>query len=403
MPCEEHGPVDIPLSDVLDATGRLRINPEIEKLDYFSVSLKEGELTLRARGYVGYIPLNDRVVVYIRPRVPIRNLSYITTVSGLPLTTLTSLRRYATGEEWNDSLIDLYAAAFIADLERLVASGMLHEYQRQEEISSFPRGRVLAHRTVQNLLPRNIHHAAHVTWSARSANNACNRCLKYALWILARFYISHPPSDKHGKRFQRRINAIYPAFDSVDLDDSRRFLDDPVVRGSRPLPPLWSYYRDALNVALAIIEKRGILLDTMDGDLRLASLVLNMSTIFERYVRQVLTLQAQENGWPVEVLDGNKDSGAKLLFDNPPSPRATPDIVLRQPDGRTPLVCEVKNIPVNGQFSDRDAINQAVTYAVSYAARYALLIHPCASTRQEPGIYELGSMGDITTFSIASI
>ena len=286
--CDEHGPVDIPLDEVLDSSGRIRLNPEIERGDYFAVSLKAGQLTLRARGYVGYVPLNEHIVVYIRPRVPVRNLTRIAAFAGCAPTVLSTIRRYGTADEWNDSLIGLYTAALVDGIEHVLAVGLLNDYERHEETSSFPHGRLLVHRTVQQLWSRNIRHAAQVAWYGRTSDNACNRCLKYALSVVAHGYMVNPPSDRAGRRLRRRINALYPAFSLVALDHSRRFLTDPVVRGAQLLPSLRSYYREVLDVALAIIERKGVLLESSDGDLRLPSLVLHMDDVFERYIRRAL-------------------------------------------------------------------------------------------------------------------
>ena len=47
---------------------------------------------------------------------------------------------------------------------------------------------------------------------------------------------------------------------------------DPLVSGALQLPSIRSYYREVLDVALAIIERKGVLLEKAIGDLRLPSL-----------------------------------------------------------------------------------------------------------------------------------
>lgn len=393
--CEEQGPVDIAIADVLDDAGRVVLNPEIEKGDYFAVTLRRGNLTLRARGYVGYIPLNDRIVVYVSPRVPIRNLTRMARISGEPPTVLSSIREYGVEGEWDDSLADLFAAALIHHVGEVSQGGLLREYERREAVSSFPHGRLLAHRTLQTLVPRGVHHAAHTTWYERTSDTPANRCLKYAIWMLARHYIESRPRHKASKRLHRQLNAIYSVFDGVELDHSRGFFSDPVVRGARPLPTLRGYYRDALNVAVAIIEQRAVLLEQVDGAVRLPSLVLNMNNVFEGYVRNVLSLHAKQERWALEVLDGNT-AGRKLLFNKKPSEDATPDIVLRRPDGSTALVLELKNVPV-ADSSPREAINQAVTYAVSYQTNKVVLVHPLKAD-QAGGLKKLGTVDQIDVY-----
>jgi 5-methylcytosine-specific restriction enzyme subunit McrC len=398
--CDEHGPLNIPLNEILGGSGRIHLHAEVERGDYFAVSLKAGQLTLRARGYVGYIPLNEHITVYVRPRVPVEDLTHIVAFSGYPLTVLSTIRRYATTNERNNSLIDLYTMALVEGIGRILSAGLLNDYERYEEASSFPRGRIQMHQTIQRQWSRNIRHSAQVVWYGRTSDNACNRCLKYALSVVAQRYLANPPADKMGRRLQRQTNALYPAFSQVSLDRNRGFLADPIVRGTRQLPSVRSYYREVLDVALAIIERRGVLLESNDGRLLLPSLVVNMDSVFERYIRRALTVHAIESGWPVQVLDGNLYPGAKSLFDEMPFPEANPDIVIRREPGTVLLVCDVKNVPVKGRggFSGHDAINQVVTYAVSYRTKAALLIHPCVSHSQPPGIRKLGDVGDIIVY-----
>ena len=392
--CVTYGPVDIPLEDVLDPSGHLRLNPEIQGGDYFDVSLRGGALTLRARGFIGYIPLNEDIVVHVRSRVPISDLTRVVNLSGEPPTALTSMREYATTEEWTDSLLDIYAEALIGHVESILTSGLMREYQRREDVTSFPHGRILLHPTVQRLYPRDIRHAVHVAWFERTADIPANRCLKYAIWMLARRYMQIESKEKEQRRLHRRLNALFAALGDVALDHRRQFADDPQVRGSQPLPTLRSYYRDALNVALAIIEQRAILIDSPTGSLRLPSIVLNLNYVFEAYIRNVLRIHAEANAWPVTILDGN-DEGSKDLFNDQPSELATPDIVVAVRDETTPLLLEVKNVPVKELLSDRDAINQAVTYAVSYRAKRVILVHPRKSPSQPGGMRVLGVVDDV--------
>jgi 5-methylcytosine-specific restriction enzyme subunit McrC len=392
--CQSHGPVEIPLEEVLEPSGHLRLNPDIENGDYFAVSLRAGALTLRARGFVGYIPLTEDIVVHVKPRVAVGNLSRIINLAGEPPTVLTSLRGYATTDEWSDSLLDIYADTLIGHVETIATSGLMRDYARREEVSSYPRGRVLLHPTIQRLYPRGIHHAVHDTRFERTVDGPANRCLKYACWALARRYMKLASKNGMQRQVHRKLNAVFALFDGVQLDHQLRFMDDPVVQGSRPLPTLRSYYRDALNVARAIIQQRAILIDSPGGLLRMPSIVMNMDYIFEGYVRNVLRTHAEASGWPVEVQNGN-DEGKKDLFNEKPSQAATPDIVVAAPNGTFPLVLEVKNVPIKDLFSEREHIAQVITYALSYRAKRVVLVHPRRSASQPGGMRLLGVVDDV--------
>lgn len=391
--CEAQGPIAIPLEEVLDPSGELRINPDTQR--YFDMYLKKGSLSLRARGCVGYIPISDRVVVQVEPRVPVRDLSRIIRISGVPPTPLGALRNYATSKEWSDTLLDLYAGKLISDIEKIVASGLLREYTEQRAISSFPRGRVRLSESIQVLSSRGNRHAAVISWHERSLDNPPNRCLKYAVWLIAQRYMQLQPKDAHSRALHKRLSGLYSLFEGVQLDQSLTFLEDGRVRGVAPLPSSRAYYREALDVAIATIEQRSVLIEDSTGPLRMPSIVVDMDTVFEAFIRNVLREHATTNGWSATVLDGNKD-GQKDLYNERPSPPANPDIVVRSGDGMTALIIEIKNVPVK-DASSRGAVHQAVTYALSYRAKRVVLVHPRGRV-QTPGVRYVGDIKDVSVY-----
>jgi|ERR1022692_390475 5-methylcytosine-specific restriction enzyme subunit McrC len=395
IPCIEYGEVAVPMNYVLGASGRLLLNPQVEKGDFFGIILRRGQLTLRAGGYVGYIPLNDRIVVHVKPRVPIGNLTRIAEISGLPRKAMSSVRDYDLTGLWSDSFADLYAAALVGHVDTIRLNGLFREYHREEEGSSFPRGRILMGPTVQSYAARAQRHRAKSTWYARSIDNPGNRCLKYAMWLMAQHYGRKPPHTREPRIVRQRMNAAYSVFDGVTLDHARRFLNDPVVTGQRDLPPLRVYYREALDVALAIVRQHGLLLEEATGlAVRLPSIVLSMPDLFEAYIRKVLQMHAAETGWTQQVLDGNSE-GSRSLYRGQALPPATPDVVVLR-DGAPPLILEIKYIPAKDK-SSIDAVRQAVTYAACYETNRVVLVHPC-DVGHASGMRKLGDVGNIEVF-----
>ena len=394
--CAEHGAVDVPISYLLGEDDRLQLNPEIEKGDYFSVNLRQSVLTLRTRGYVGYIPLTNQIVVKVRPRVPVTNLNRMAEIAGTPRITLAWLREYDLSGPWSESYADLYANALTGHAENIASKGLLRDYFRKEEESSFPRGRVLIGPTIQSFSARGQHHKAVSTYFARTADNPANRCLKYAMWLMGSHYAKASARRRQSRLIQQRLNAAYSFFDGVSLDHTQQFIADPSVLGQLGLPTHRAYYREALDVALAIIRQQGLLLDeNIRGDIRLPSLLLDMSDLFESYVRSVLQQHSAENGWAWQVLNGNAE-GSRPLYKGQTLVKATPDIVIQDPDSAKSVVMEIKYIPVADR-SLRDAVNQAVTYAACYETDRAILVHPCDNS-QTSGMRKIGDVGQIQVF-----
>jgi 5-methylcytosine-specific restriction enzyme subunit McrC len=201
------------------------------------------------------------------------------------------------------------------------------------------------------------------------------------------------------RRILRRINRLYRLFDGVTLDHRRSFLRDPLVVGAHRLPSLRAYYRDALDIALAIVREHAVSFEREGSALELRSLILNMHQVFEDYVRNVLAREADANRWTARVHDGNGKAGRKLLFDQRPSEWATPDIVVRNdygPGPRTPVLLEVKYKPDSGA-PDRGDLNQAISYAATYRCPNVVLVQPQGDSGFS-GLRRLGTLGDIAVY-----
>lgn len=389
---KEYAPIELPLALLLDDAGELDLHPEVVSTDYFSIHLSEGKVRLQAGGRVGVIPLNDRVAIDVVPRVPVGNLLRLLSLSEHSPEVLPYERSYEQTGPWDESLIDIYAHALASHMENITSSGVYRDYQRRAEITSFPRGRVLLTPTVQRLRTRGIKHKVAAGWFEHSADNAPNRCLKYALWFVSRRLHQIGATSAARRRLLTRLGVVFEVLRDVRLDHRLTFLSDPMVEGRTGFPSLRSYYRPAMSLAVAIIRQHGIKIEGQAEGIGMPSLVLNMNDIFENYLRNVLQSQGRTREWAVEVLDGNSE-GKKLLLDSEPSENATPDIVLRNPtDQSFPIILEVKNVPVGNQ-SKRSHIEQVVTYGASYRSGCLILVHPRGCGDLSEGLELQGTIG----------
>lgn len=387
--------MDVPIAELLDSQGRLTLHRDVDNGPYFAVSLKSSQLRLLARGFIGYVPLTDDLVVYIRPRVPVANLGRIAQVAGVSGATLSVIRAYRTEAGWNESLTDIYATALADQVSAARSQGLLREYVRREEVTSSPRGRLMVATTARRFWSRGLRHRAAVSWFERTPDNPANQCLKYAVWSLAQQYHRQAPVRGEQRKLLSRLNSAFNDLDGVALRHDEAFLSDPLVTGARALPAPRAYYRPALDLAVSIITQRAIVLGESGGPVQMASVVLNMDALFEAYVRRSLQRSAELDGWAVRVLDGNERPGRQHLFSDSDRHDAQPDVVLRDADGTTPLLIDVKNVPVsNTGNSKRDAIEQVATYALSYGASDVLLVHP-RSAGQPGGLHRLGTLGHV--------
>lgn len=396
---------EIPTEQLLK-DGRLNLGPAVEDQGkYFNTKLTPTGLKLQALGYTGVIPINDEVVIEVVPRVPVKNLSRLMEISGqVPEPLVGVTRRYERSGTIYPSLVALYAEALSDALGTVHSQGLLREYERREEVTSVPRGRLLVGRTVQQQIARGVNHRVAVTWFQRTTDNPANRCLRYAVWRLIQ-YNEQFKDDIRRKEYQRTARTLSRCLnelDGVHLDLSTRFLQDPIVTGRRPLPTLRRQYRPALDLALAIIGGHAVSLQNAEDGLAMPSLLIKMSDVFEAYLRQVLVRAAERENWPVRVFDGNLSppSGAKKknLLDSGKTHSATPDIVLssgpiKNLDHR--LVIEVKYKPAMKAIH-RDDLNQTLAYGVSYRASELVIAQPKAGTGMISGLHHVGVLEGMT-------
>lgn len=397
--CAEYDDIEIDASLWLTESHETRFNPEIDGRDVLRARFHKGVLRVQATSHVGVIPLNDRVVVRVRPRVPIANLTRMVVETGHSVLPLSAFRDYAGRGTAGDWAMDVYTDALLDLVDELLDAGRLREYRRHEGEGHLPHGSIDFTRTVQRFAARGISHKAAYTWFERTVDTPHNRCVKAAMLIVHDHLSKTRAKPRKGNRARlARLAGQLGAFDEVSEDIDYRFLDDPHVLGLLPLPDPRAYYRPVLDLAVVIVRAVGLRLELGGNDVRLTSLLIDTNRLLENFVRVSLAKHAAKHRWPVEVLDGNTDHGRVDLYDVPdplPAPlgtplpalasrdpgKAQPDVVLKTIDGAYPLIAEVKNTAhgvhaATDSLPERGEVEQAVTYALRYGLPFTLLIHP---------------------------
>src|SRR5690606_34519622 len=156
-------------------------------------------------GYVGLIPINDRVAINVLPKVPLAQLTRILEISESKLVhSRRTQRKYRELQHQPAYLVDLLAAALVSEVDIVAHRGLHYEYASHYEDTSFPRGRVLMHRTVHHVA-RGATHIVGVHRFERNFDIPANRLLKYALWYLGQQYSALP---RRGKQWRRTVTAL---------------------------------------------------------------------------------------------------------------------------------------------------------------------------------------------------
>ncbi|QZN84915.1 McrC family protein [Cellulomonas sp. C5510] len=412
--CVEYAQIDVHPALWFGDGNRTIFNSEIDGKDVLRVNFSGGVLRLQATSFVGVIPINERLVVRVRPRVPMKSLTRMVIETGHGVMALSALRDYAGRGPADDWAMERYTDALLDFLDKLLDTGLMRTYERREGEGHFPHGRIEMTRTVQRFAAKGVPNKAAFSWFERTVDTPANRCIKAAMEVVYNHLNGARPNPRKGDMSRlRRLAGHFAAFDEVSWDADYRFLGDPQVLGVSPLPDSRSYYRPVLDLSMLIVRGIGIALDIGGSDVQLGSLLVDTNKLFEKFVRMSLAKYARAHGWPVNVLDGNTE-GKVALYDVPdplPAPlgrqlaamasrdagAAQPDVVLRTADGVVPLIAEIKNTPTSDEsLPDRGHVEQAVTYAIRYGLDFALLIHPWS--RGSKGLTYVGRVRSIDVY-----
>ena len=280
---------DLKLSvDDLFVGGKLQLYDEISASKYLNVYFKEDKIVFTATRYIGHIPLNDRIALNVIPRFDVANLTRVLRIaehSPVPLEGF--VRTYLKAHERLPSLFDELAAAFLQSIKEVARGGLHTSYTMRKADSSFPRGRILVGDTVRRHHSRGMLFRATSAWHERTYDNGPNRLLKYTMWLVDRRLAAGQPR-KGVPRIRTGLNRFYRLFDGVPLDRYRRFLSDPAVLDPTRLPSTRPYYAQATQLALLLVRDEGLDLGRHGGFIKAPSLLVDLQTGFEAYLRNSL-------------------------------------------------------------------------------------------------------------------
>lgn len=402
----EHGLVQgLPLNELL-VDGKLDVFADIVGSRYLQLSLRGNDLRIIASRYVGIIPLNERVAVRVSPKTPLPNLLRMLAIaSHQPHHLQVHLRGYSISNHQLPGILDALLASFLHSTGAVLVRGLLHRYEPVQTTGPFPKGKLNLHRTMA-LCARGTRASASTTWYARTDDTPENQTLKYALRLLAQHFQAAGPQP--GTRAVRStIGAQLRHLKRVTLDTKRSFLRDAHVRDPATLPFSRAYYAQAIRIAKILIGRQGLDMRSFGGSIRAGTLLLDLESVFEEYVRAILQRDIGGSSSGLVVLNGElpPPSGASRVLFDPPAlrPLATPDVVIAKVAGYAAgnVVVEVKYKPLEGtEMPQRADLNQIITYAVAYRSRAAVLVHPAANSH-DSGLRLLGVIGSVPVFVYA--
>lgn len=378
--------------------GSLDLYEDVKRL--FRPVFENGQPAIQCGGWVGYIPLNERFALEVAPKVPIGNLERLIGMAAgyAPKILQKYTRHFAKTADRPESVFLLLADQLLDAFDRIWDAGLLKAYARIERIGSSPTGRfdpfASAWRTAKAGRP-----VAVSSSFQRGVDFGPNRVLLFAFEkLFARYFGDRSQSMRH------RIRRLERAIDRLeDVTPARPHEISPRAMGSylRDLPAHHEHYADALLVAQLIVSDVGLSIRNADGTTILPSILIDMSKVFEAYVRRVLA-DHLESDPRISVKDGNAAPPlgvATKLFEpynvqGKANPDMTPDIVI-EVDGVTRLVIDVKYKSAR-KLPDREDTEQAITYGARYGCDHVMLLHAGRAASQGHADH----VGNVGTFAV---
>lgn len=399
---EEYGDVALPI-ELIVSDGRLDIYPELLRTNILRSYSRDGKLLFQAGGWIGFVPINDRIALEVRPRVPIANLERVLYVAGntSPIVLQGHLRQFeGTASDLPASFLDILAERLTTLAEACWSEGLHSEYVRRARVGQNPRGRLLPFKTAQNRIRTHDLLSTVSELYERTHDTGPNQCIAAALDKLYAIY-SGIRNRSGARSLASRLGRARQLLSHVTRDSARKFLSSPLVSDPTRLPVSRPSYPAAIALAKIVLSGDGVDLRSADGQISLPPMMISMEKAFESYLRVVLA----QSGDDLLVHDGNikPPAGASTnLFHNAPanSPlrtaQSTPDIVCamtKAPDHR--LVIDAKYKP----DISRDDLNQVLSYALTYRSGTVILVCPRKNPSSVVGLSLLGEVSNVKAYN----
>ncbi|PWS50234.1 restriction endonuclease [Streptomyces sp. FT05W] len=286
---------------------------------------RPGNWLLRAGSLVGAIRVpaptprspdtraGDSLILRIVPKTPVRRLFFLLGFSLDPARAWRQERDGTVDVGAHEDVMPALAYAVERQIDRSLRQGVLQGYQRVEESALVVRGRIREAEQIRRHFGRTP--PIEIAYDAYTPDIPENQILRAACEALLR--LPDVPDDVRRRLGHQRVR----------LADAT-----PLVRG-RDLPEwassrLNARYQPALRLSEAVL--RGISPEHRTGGLSLDGFLFDMNVLFEDFVTGALREAVREHGLVGRLQDPQHlDTAGKV--------RMRPDLVVHQPDGRTPV------------------------------------------------------------------
>lgn len=382
IPAKERGSVDIPLSDLVNHGGELKIRPDLIRRGLVELRQSSNKLQLKVNGVVGRIPVTSGLALDIQPKFSISNLNRIVYTSATKIENPFFISRPYSRTQLQSYLPVPLIKSFTASIQRAVMEGLHREYIRTVNEAA-PRPKLNFIKSDQRFWSKMIPTKAVVENFDFSSDNLANQTLKLA----AHKALSLSKTIGLLSDCTPKLANALRQLERVALRNAGDILAElGHVRGT--VPSFRVDYSHALTQAIEILRHTDVSLNVASEGLSLESYIISLDDAYERYLRHVLrTLQHPTLG-TVTCVDGNVKKHQRRLFRDNNTYKVKPDLIFRS-GGGTLLIADAK---YKGEAKEDDRY-QIIAHALAHAVPKAVLIYPRRSSQSTHGLLRLGVTG----------
>lgn len=307
--------------------------------------LRDGRVQVQPVGVVGRLRL-DTLDLIIRPKTPVPTLLQILSEAHDLAEFLPKLAGYGTA----DDFVDLVAALFLLQVDRLVRQGLRRSYVEREAVLQTVRGRIDLRKTLE--LHARARPDAWCQFEEFTLDGPENRLLLAALRVVA----AQQALPAERRVLARRLTRDFPG---VQAPAQASALRAPTRRTTR----LNRHYEPALGLAELILASKG--LAHQFGLVPAAGFLLDMARLFERFVAKRLRALLALHGVRTFEQDRHPLDEAEAYV-------VKPDLVLQQDSSGKRLVVDTKY--KTGDHASREDLYQMIAYCRALSVPRGVLI-----------------------------
>lgn len=380
---KERSSIKVSYNDIIDANGKVKIDPEINWNLIEIRQSRQGDIVLKVGGIVGRLPINSKLAIDISPKFPMGNLARLMSISDDNLSQKMNVCRSYEMTATDGYLPELLLKNLSEYIKRAGIEGA-HKQYIKKSIDSSLRPRINFMKSSQRFwakgqMTRSISEHFFFTRS-NPVNQILFEACKTSIALSRNVHGMEPELNS----FVRFLYGM-PKFNPTSYATLIALYPEALAA----IPSFKPNLAKALEISIEIIKRSGVSYLIEGTGIDLPSYLINLETAFESYIRNILSKGSRNTDKAIIVGDGNKQPWKKPLFNNQNINEAKPDLVLAYEEVRKPIIIGDVKYKREVKVEDR---YQVISHALSYNVKIAFLCYPVGNNQQS-GLIKIGDIG----------